>query len=113
MKNILQYLPEITGEEYFMLTKVCEDFNDGQMKNFAMVYRSRRKDPMIVLVAAIIGLMGFAGIHRILTNNIVLGLVYFFTCGFCFIGTIVDIINYEQITLTYNTQMAYEIRSCL
>lgn len=113
MKNILQYLPEITGEEYFMLTKVCEDLDDDQMKSFAMVYRSRRREPIIVLIAAIIGLMGFAGIHRILTNSIVLGLLYFFTCGFCFVGTIVDIINYERITLTYNTEIAYEVRSCI
>ena len=43
------------------------------------------------------GFVGFAGIHRFVTERIGLGLVYFFTGGFLLIGTIVDLIRHKKI----------------
>jgi hypothetical protein len=42
-----------------------------------------------------------------------MGILYFFTAGFCLIGTIVDLINYQQLSFTYNRQMALEASSML
>ena len=37
-----------------------------------------------------------------------MGILYLFTGGLCFIGTIVDIINHKQLAFDYNQQMARE-----
>jgi hypothetical protein len=38
-----------------------------------------------------------------------MGILYFFTAGLCFIGTIVDLINHKQIALEYNIKIANEV----
>jgi hypothetical protein len=37
-----------------------------------------------------------------------MGIVYFLTGGFCFIGTIVDLINHKSLADDFNRQMIYE-----
>jgi len=37
-----------------------------------------------------------------------MGLVYFFTGGFCLIGTIIDLVNHKKLALEYNQKMAFE-----
>jgi hypothetical protein len=44
-----------------------------------------------------------------MTKNIGLGILYLLTAGLCFIGTIVDLVNYQNITFEYNRQIADEI----
>jgi TM2 domain-containing membrane protein YozV len=44
-----------------------------------------------------------------LTDQIGLGIIYLLTLGLCFIGTIVDLINYQKIAFEYNTKIAREI----
>lgn len=39
-----------------------------------------------------LGFFGLCGIQRLYTGNIVTGLIYLFTFGFCFIGQIVDLL---------------------
>jgi hypothetical protein len=38
-----------------------------------------------------------------------MGILYFFTAGLCFIGTIVDAVNYQSIAFEYNRQIAGEV----
>jgi len=52
--------------------------------------------------------MGFAGIQRFMVGQIGMGILYFFTGGLCFIGTIVDLVNHKSLANDYNRQMAYE-----
>jgi quinol-cytochrome oxidoreductase complex cytochrome b subunit len=47
-------------------------------------------------------------VQRFMTDQIGMGIVYFFTAGFCFIGTIVDLINYKSMANEYNQKMAFE-----
>jgi TM2 domain-containing membrane protein YozV len=54
------------------------------------------------------GFIGFAGVHRFITDRIGLGLLYFFTGGFLLIGTIVDLFKYKKIAKKYNSKMALE-----
>jgi len=35
-------------------------------------------------------------------------LLYFFTIGLCFIGSIVDLVNHKSLATEYNRKMAYE-----
>ena len=41
-------------------------------------------------------------------NQIGMGILYLLTGGLCLIGTIVDAINYRQLSLSYNTTVAFE-----
>jgi TM2 domain-containing membrane protein YozV len=59
----------------------------------------------------LLGFVLIAGIHRFLTNNIGLGILYVFTGGLCLIGTIVDAVNYDKIAFEYNRRIAEEVMS--
>lgn len=106
MANVLNFMPELEPDELAFVQSVMQNMNDVQAQQFANIYRSRRKDPMLILITAAIGFFGVAGIHRFLIGDIGMGVVYLFTMGFCFIGTIVDIINYKSLTFKYNSKEA-------
>jgi len=106
MANVLNFMPELEPDEMAFVQSVMQNMNDGQAQQFTNIYRSRRKDPMLILITAAIGFFGAAGIHRFITGSIGLGVVYLLTAGFCFIGTIADVINYKRITFKYNAKEA-------
>lgn len=113
MNRTLRYVPEAKGQEMYFLNELMKDFDDRQAEDFSNIYRARRRDPQLILITTLIGFAGVAGIHRFLTNNIGLGILYFFTGGLCFIGTIVDAINYENIAFDYNRRIADEVLGML
>lgn len=102
-------MPEADYQEAQFLNSLLKNKSDEELQNFFVFYRNKRRDPLIILLTALAGFIGFAGIHRLLTDNIVLGIVYFFTAGFCFIGTIIDLINYKNLALEYNQKKALQI----
>jgi TM2 domain-containing membrane protein YozV len=51
-----------------------------------------RKEKNTALLLAILGIFGVAGIHRFYTNKIGTGILWLITFGWCYIGTIVDIV---------------------
>ncbi len=109
MKKILEFLPELEGDESQYISKIIEDMPDEKAKMFANIYRSRRRDPILLLILALIGLFGVAGIHRFFIGHIGMGILYFLTMGLCFIGTIVDMINYKNFAFEYNRKVALEL----
>lgn len=109
MNIVLKYLPEAQGHELFFLTDLFKGFNEDQARDFSSIYRSRRKDPNIILITALLGFVGVAGVHRFITDQIGLGILYFFTGGLCLIGTIVDLINYQNLAFEYNRRVAHEV----
>lgn len=108
--NFLFHLSNVTTEEMIFVKEITKDFNDEQKKNFAMIYSGKRRDPQHVLIFTILGFFGIAGIQRFVTNQIGMGILYFFTAGLCFIGTIVDLVNHKSIANEYNHKMALESR---
>jgi TM2 domain-containing membrane protein YozV len=108
MAKIIDVLPEVRGEEMFYIQSIVKDMPDDRAKTFATVYRTRRKEPQLILVLTLLGFIGFAGLHRMLTNQVGLGILYFFTVGLCFIGTIIDLVNSEKLAFEYNRKMADE-----
>lgn len=113
MNRIITLLPEIESEEAIFIESLLKDRSDEQLKNFAMLYRSRRREPQLILFTALLGFVGFAGIHRFLTNQIGMGILYLFTAGLCFIGTIVDLVNYRNLAFEYNQRVAIETASLI
>ncbi|MDY0341986.1 MAG: TM2 domain-containing protein [Lentimicrobium sp.] len=109
MANVLLHLPEIQGIELNYIQTLIKDFSDKEAQTFASIYRSRRKDPQLILLTCLVGFLGFAGIHRFLTNQIGMGILYFFTAGLCFIGTIIDAVNYQNLAFEFNHKIAIEI----
>ncbi|MCL6099135.1 MAG: TM2 domain-containing protein [Bacteroidetes bacterium] len=109
MANVLELLPEIMGDEQFYIGGLFKNMDDKQAQQFANIYRTRRKDPQTILLVTLPGFMGFAGIQRFLTDQIGFGILYYFTFGICFIGTIIDLVNYKRIAFEYNQKIASEI----
>jgi TM2 domain-containing membrane protein YozV len=111
MANVLRHLPELEGMELGYIQGILKDMDDQQAQLFAQVYRARRKDNQLVLILCILGLFGFAGLHRFILGHIGLGILYFITVGLCFIGTVVDLVNYKSLAYEYNIRVAHETLS--
>jgi len=109
MANILELMPEIMGEEQMYISSLFKNMDDKQAMQFANVYRSRRRDPQTILLVALAGFVGIAGIQRFITDQVGLGILYFLTGGICFVGTIIDLVNYKSIAFEYNQKQANQI----
>lgn len=108
MANVFTLMPELEPEEVAYVQGLFNAMSDQEAQQFTAVYRARRREPIMVLIAAIVGFFGVAGVHRFLLGRIGWGLVYLFTMGFCFIGTIVDVINYKRLAFEYNIKEAQQ-----
>jgi len=109
MTHILQFMPELTGQELAYVQHLTKDYNENQIQNFANIYRSRRRDPNVILLTTLLGFVVVAGVQRFMVGQIGMGILYLFTGGLCLIGTIVDLINYQDISFTFNQRMANEV----
>src|SRR5690606_20581962 len=108
MANVLRHLPELEGMELGYIQGLMKNMDEDQASLFAQVYRARRKDAQMVLILTLIGFFGFAGLHRFILGQIGLGILYILTFGLCFIGTIVDLVNYKSLAYEYNIKVAHE-----
>jgi TM2 domain-containing membrane protein YozV len=113
MANVFELLPEIMGEEQIYISNILKNLDDKQAFQFANVYRSRRRDPQVILLVTLVGFLGIAGVQRFLVDQIGLGIVYLLTGGLCLIGTIVDLVNYKKIAFEYNQKQANQIAMML
>ena len=111
MARVIDVLPEISGEEMLYVQSLIKDMDDERARSFASVYRTRRKDPQTILITALLGLVIIAGIHRFIMGQIGMGILYLFTGGLCFIGTIVDLVNHQKLAFEHNQKMANEVMS--
>ena len=106
--NAYMMLPGITHEELGYLQQATAGLDENQQKFFFNIYSGKRKSPQDVLLFALIGFVGVAGVHRFVLGQVAMGIIYFLTGGFCLIGTIVDLINHKDLALEYNKKMAFE-----
>lgn len=109
MSKVLRYLPEIEGDEQLYAAQLITDMTDEQAEQFARIYRERRRDPTHILLLALVGFLGAAGLHRFYLSEIGMGVLYLLTGGLCAIGTIVDLINHKDLTFRYNRRQADEV----
>ncbi len=110
MSKIIDLIPEAEGDEALYLDRLLSDLTPEQSVKFANVYRARRKDPQTILLLCLLGFIGVAGVHRFILNQIGMGILYILTAGLCFIGIIVDLINYKDLTFQYNRKVAQELK---
>jgi len=109
MSNVIEHLPELEGDEQLYVADLVNDLPEEEARRFARVYRERRKDPQMILLLALVGFVAIAGVHRFVIDEIGMGLLYLFTAGLCFLGTIVDVVNYKDVAFRYNRQQADEV----
>ncbi len=109
MTHILQIMPDLQGQELAYIQNLVKDYDDKQLHNFANIYRSRRKEPNLILLTTLLGFVVVAGVQRFLVGQIGMGILYLFTGGLCLIGTIVDLVNYQEMAFTYNRNVANEV----
>ena len=109
MPNLMQLLPELEGDELVYIQGLVKDFPEQTLQQFAMVYRTRRRDPQTILLTTLIGFLGIAGVQRFIINQIGMGLLFLFTGGLCVIGTIVDLVNHRKLAFEYNQQQANQV----
>lgn len=101
-------LPGIQPDELLVIKALTKDMNDTQQRQFFAFYKGRRKDQQTLMILTLIGFLGFAGIQRFITGDIVLGILFFLTFGFCGLGTIIDLINIKKMTSDFNQNEAME-----
>lgn len=110
MKQEFMYmLSNVTHEEMVFLETVIKEMSEEQQKNFIFQYSAHRKDPNTYMIFILLGFVGVAGIHRFVTDQIGMGILYVLTAGLCYIGTIVDLINYKSLVFEYNKTQAYQV----
>ncbi len=109
MSKVLQHLPELDGDEQVEVARLLNKMSDAQAEQFARIYRTRRREPTHILILAAVGLLGAAGLQRFYVEEFGMGVLYLLTGGLCVIGTIYDMINYQNIALRYNRQEAMEV----
>jgi TM2 domain-containing membrane protein YozV len=106
MPNAFQLMPGLEGDEMAYVQELIKDMNDSQAQQFAIAYMSRRKDPNNMLLFAVIGFLGIAGIQRFVINQVGMGLLFLLTGGLCLIGTIIDVVNHKKLAFEYNSKQA-------
>ena len=104
----MRILPDGDPEELYFVQQITKDLDEEEMEMFVDIYRSKRHISQVFLLTAAIGLVGVSGIQRFLAGQIGMGLLYFFTGGFCGIGTIIDMINHKKLALEANMKAAQE-----
>jgi TM2 domain-containing membrane protein YozV len=109
MSKVLQHLPELDGDEQVEVARLLNKMSDAQAEQFARIYRTRRREPTHILILAAVGLLGAAGLQRFYIEEFGMGVLYLLTGGLCVIGTIYDMLNYQDIALRYNRQVAMDV----
>ena len=109
MIQVVHYLPEIEEPERTYIQSLVGRMSGEQVLMFAKAYRERRKDPQIVLLASIIGLLAFPGFQRFWLGHVGIGFLHLFTWGLLLIGSITDLAKYKTLALLHNERVAREI----
>lgn len=107
--NPFVHLDGITNVELINLNHLTAELDEAKLRNFIQIYASRRKKAQDILLFTLLGLVIIAGVQRFVLGQIGMGIIYFFTGGFCLIGTIIDLINHKSMTEEYNIKIASEI----
>jgi len=110
-RKLFSLIPGLSQEEFETIKPLTEDLTEEEQHTFASLYNSKRRTPDTILIGSVLGFVLVAGIQRFMVNQIGMGLLYLFTGGLCFIGTIYDLVTYRNITLEYNQSVALEARN--
>jgi hypothetical protein len=106
--NLINMIPALEGEELIFLQSLTRELTEDQLVNFIAVYNGKRKKTDQILLGCVLGFVLIAGVQRFMIRQTGMGLLYVFTGGLCFIGTIVDTVNHKRLAFEFNQDMARE-----
>jgi TM2 domain-containing membrane protein YozV len=107
--KLLLLIPGVEPNELAYLQSLTNNLDEKQLQTFAAFYNSDRKKPDMIMIGGIVGLLGIGGIQRFMINQAGMGILYFLTAGLCFIGTIIDLVNYKKLAFEYNQEAAHNV----
>jgi len=107
-QQMLMMLPGLQPDELNFIQNLTKEMSETQQQQFLMFYQGKRKDQQTLMLLTLIGFFGVAGIQRLVTNEIALGIIYLLTVGFCGVGTIIDLVNIKSIATQFNQNQAIE-----
>tara|TARA_Y100000588_G_scaffold194978_2_gene209103 strand:+ start:20504 stop:20866 length:363 start_codon:yes stop_codon:yes gene_type:complete len=107
--KVLDYFPDVSDKELIYLRNSVEDLDEKMAREFAAEYHRRRRSPGLIMVLTLIGFLGLAGLQRFALGKVGTGFLYLFTLGFAGVGTIIDLIRYEQMAYDYNRCAAQRV----
>ena len=107
-QQMLLSLPGIDPTELMVVQTITREMTDNQKQQFFSIYQGRRKDSQTIMILTIVGFFGVAGIQRFMIGEVVMGVLFLFTGGFCGIGTIIDLVNNKKISNEFNQKQAAE-----
>ena len=111
--NLINLIPALEGEELVFLKNFTNELSEEKLQTFIAVYNGKRRKADQILLGCILGFVCVGGIQRFMVGQNGMGILYLLTGGLCFIGTIVDTINYKKLSFEYNQQMARESMAML
>jgi TM2 domain-containing membrane protein YozV len=102
-------IPNLDGDELLELKQQTQGFSEERLRNFIMLYKSRRKDPQTGMILGIIPFVVHThGIQRFYYGHIGMGILYLLTGGLCLVGTIIDLVNNKKLALEANRPIIQE-----
>ena len=107
--NLLHLIPGVEANELVYLQSITKDLTDEQIQTFATLYNGERKKSDTILIGGVIGLLGIGGVQRFMIGQVGMGILYLLTGGLCYIGTIIDLVNYKKLTYEFNQQLANDM----
>ncbi|HLG35782.1 MAG TPA: TM2 domain-containing protein [Bacteroidia bacterium] len=108
IQQMIMMLPGIQPDELAVIQGLTKDMSETQQQQFYTIYQGKRKEQQFLMLMTLIGFLGVAGIQRFIVGEIGMGILYLLTCGFCAIGTIIDLINIKRMTSEFNQKQAIE-----
>jgi hypothetical protein len=106
--NLINMIPALEGEELVYLQALTRELTEDQLVNFVAVYNGKRKKTDQILLGCVLGFVLVGGIQRFMIRQTGMALLYLFTGGLCFIGTIMDTVNHRRLAFEFNQDMARE-----
>lgn len=91
------------------LERLKAGLTDNERMQLDMEIRSQRKESGTLSALACLGFIGIAGIHRFMMGKVGTGLLWLFTAGICWIGTIIDLVNMRKMVTEHNYEVEYQL----
>lgn len=107
-RKILIAIPDVTPDEMMHIMHVIKGLKEEDLDQFLFLYKGKRKSTQEIMIMTLIGFLGVAGIQRFMVKQTGMGIIFLLTLGFCYIGTIVDLVNHKKLANDHNQQMAVE-----
>ncbi len=112
--EIINFVKGLTAEEKLYVEQLISDFGEEERTLFLIKYKIKRRNPYLYLVLSMFGFACLSGFHRFYAKQYLMGILQFCTCGFFFVGTLIDAMSFmkrsTEANIAISEKLAFEIR---